>query len=402
MRLVRILNFSLCLCLLLLSVFTSGSSGQITKDEFLKQLTAAATLSESDLASLRSGNILVKVLPSRDKRDVSVFGAVRLQDIQHIDLAGFRAGLSQRNNKSMLGGGAFSAEPGLQDLAALTVDDGDIESMKSCVIGDCDLKLSAAIIQRFRTEIDWSSPDQKGRATELFKSMLIDYARDYLKRGDRALIEYADKKKPVRLADQYRAMMESTTPVRSIAPELLEYLRKFPTAELQGTESRVDWSKVESGLKPIVTLTHNVGYSRQSQDDLFLTFATKQIYATHYVDASLAFTSFLRFGAGESAEAYLAFSSISRSESLGGALGGMARSMVESEALQRAEDLLRRSKIRLEAKTSTAQRSEADEPETGIISRIGQLSRSWTIRILAIIIVAALALWIAFRWKPGK
>lgn len=399
MRFVRILSFSIYPVLLLLIVLTSASLGQLSKDQFLKQI--AASVGDSELTSLQNGNILVKVLPSRDKREVSVLGAVKLRDVRDIDLARFRSGLSQKNNKAVLGGGMLSTEPGLQDLAGFTLDDRDIEKLKICAVGDCDLKLSATMIRRF-TEIDWNSAEQKVRATELFKTLLVDYVRDYLKRGDRALIEYSDKRKPVRLADEYRAIMEGSASIRSFAPELLEFLRKFPANELPGTESRLDWSKVDSGLKPIITLTHSVGYSRRSEDDLFLTIATKQIYASHYIDASLAFTSFFRFGSRESAEEYLLFTSISRSDSLGGALSGMAHAVVEREAVQKAEDLLRNSKARLEAKDPAAQKPADQDSESGIYARIVELGQNLTVRILAVLVLAALALFLAFRWKRGK
>lgn len=399
MRFVRILNFSIYLVLLLIVAFTSASHGQLSKDQFLRQL--APTVAEGELTSLQNGNILVKVLPSRDKREVSVMGVVKLRDVQDIDLARFRAGLSQKNNKAVLGGGILPPEPSLQDLAELTLDDRDVEKLKTCSVGDCDLKLSAPMIRRFNTEIDWNSAEQKVRATELFKTLLIDYVRDYLKRGDRALIEYADKRKPVRLADEYRAITEGSVLVRGLAPELLDYLKKFPTAELPGAESRVDWSKVDSGLKPIITLTHSVGYSRQLQDDLFLTIATKQIYASHYIDASMAFTSLLRFGSGESTEEYLLFTSTSRSDSLGGALSGMAHAVVEREALQKAEELLQNSKMRLEAKAPATQKTADHNNESGIYTKIVELSESLTVRILAVLFIA-LALFLAFRWKRDK
>lgn len=400
MRFVRILNFSICLVLLLLVAFTSVSPGQLSKDQFLRQL--AATVTDGELISLQNGNILVKVLPSRDKREVSVFGAVKLQDVRDIDLTRFRSGLSQKNNKAVLGGGVLSAEPSLQDLAGLTLNDRDIEKLKICAVGDCDLKLSAPMIRRFNTEIDWNSAEHKFRATELFKTLLVDYVRDYLKRGDRALIEYADKRKPVQIADEYRAIAERSALIRSFAPELLEFLRKFPDAELSGTEGRVDWSKVDSGLKPIITLTHSVAYSRRSEDDLFLTIATKQIYASHYIDASLAFTSLLRFGAGDSAEDYLLFTSTSRSDSLGGAFSGMAHAVVEREALQKAEDMLRNSKTRLEAKAPASQNPDDQDPSSDFRARMLELSQSVTAKLFAVLIVAALALFLAYRWKRGK
>ena len=386
----------------LLFVSTPIASAQLSKEKFVRLITDDAALSAGEITTLNNGDFLVKVLKLKDKRKVSVFGAVRLRDVQSIDLAAFREVLSQRDNRALLDGGRLSSPPVLQDLAALTLKDKDIESIKNCIVGKCDLKLSARMIRRFQTEVDWNSAQQEIQATSLFKQMLVEYSNDYSKRGDQALIEYVDQKDPVRLVDEYRVLLEQSVMVHSLAPEFVNYLKKFPALELSGAESRLDWSNVDSGLKPIVTLTHSLGYSRKVNDDLVLTLATKQIYASHYVDASLGFSWFIRLGAGESAETYLIFTSISRSDSLGGVLSGMAHAVVEKEAMEKVEDLLKGAKKRLEMKQGLSTEPVKDVPESWLFSTISSLTQSPIFRILALLIAVGIAGFVLLRSRAGK
>src|ERR1051325_4681593 len=114
--------------------------------------------------------------------------------------------MTQKSSSAILEIGSFSAEPSLNDLAGLTLEAGDIEDLKDCLVGDCQIKLSAPMIERFRKEIDWTRPDYQLAVTNLFKQILTDYVRDYRARGDAALIEYNDKPDEVRLADEERAV----------------------------------------------------------------------------------------------------------------------------------------------------------------------------------------------------
>ncbi|MEQ1606010.1 MAG: hypothetical protein ABL999_14195 [Pyrinomonadaceae bacterium] len=377
-------------------------AGQIGRERFAQLISDNAALTESELSSLQNGETVVKILKAADKREVSVFGVVRLREAGNIDLAAFREALSQKNNKAMLGGGILSTPPVLQDLAGLRLDDKDIRGLANCMVGDCDLKLSTPMIRRFQAEIDWSAVGHEIQASELFKQMLVEYARDYLKSGDKALLEYADHNEPVSLETEYGELLNEAVLIRSFAPEFENYLKKYPAAQLSGVDGRLDWSKVDSGIKPIVTLTHGAGYSRQTNDGLLLALVTKQIYASHYVDASLGFSAFVRFGAGESADAYLIFTSISRSDSLRGRLSGMAHKLVEREALQKASDLLQTTKVRIEAKERASQESVVESPERGFFAKVSDFSQIPAVRVFAILIFAAIIGFAVLRWRAGR
>ena len=64
------------------------------------------------------------------------------------------------------------------------------------LIGDCQIKLSAPMIERFRKEIDWAAPDYQIKVTNLFKEMLVEYIKDYRTRGEAALDRVQRQKRP--------------------------------------------------------------------------------------------------------------------------------------------------------------------------------------------------------------
>ncbi len=105
--------------------------------------------------------------------------------------------------------------PRLLTLRGLPSNPGDIDDLKECIVGNCQIKLSAPMIERFRKEIDWAAPDYQLKVTNLFKEMLVAYIKDYRARGEAALIEYNDKRDSISLANEQRAL-SSAAKVTSI------------------------------------------------------------------------------------------------------------------------------------------------------------------------------------------
>src|SRR5690606_9187816 len=75
-------------------------------------------------------------------------------------------------------------------------------------------------------------------------------------------------------------------------------------------------------------------------DGTLYAIAAKQFYANHYLDSSLAVTYLLRFDGAEGPELFLLFTDRSRSDTLGGMLGGVTRRLVEKEAIDRVASML--------------------------------------------------------------
>lgn len=81
-----------------------------------------------------------------------------------------------------------------------------------------------------------------------------------------------------------------------VAPELQRFLTAYPSQPLDTEEDFLYWSRERLGPKTISTITHAVVY-RPRQPGITL-IATKQVYASGFVDASLGLTVIEDDGAG--------------------------------------------------------------------------------------------------------
>jgi len=379
---------------------TNTTQAQNPVAEFHKILREKAAFDESDFAALEQGQTVVKLHPVQDKREVAVCGVISLQAPGELFLQSFREGMAQKSNPSILEIGLFSSPPTLDDLQTLTIDNRDLEDLKECVVGDCQLKLSAMMIERFHKEVNWEAPDYRIQATQLLKLMLLDYVRDYLARGDAALIEYNDKPKEVRLAEEQRALMAAPSYVNDVLAEFPQQLKGLPRPELLIVENAFVWSKVKFGLKPVIAINHIVIYKREQETGPQILIASKQIYANHYIDSSLALTAYVSIP-GASPGSYLFYENRSRADGLEGLFGKIKRRIVENRAVDSLKAILENKKVKLNAlassQTESAPPAEA-EPSWTRWTFSGVRLFFWLFLIIAFIALLALR---AYNWEGG-
>ena len=90
--------------------------------------------------------------------------------------------------------GRFSSIPQLGDVASLSIDEPDLKRLRECRVEDCDVRLSADVIERVQREIDWHAADASRQATLLImRQLLVDYVARYRQGGTAAAMEYADR-----------------------------------------------------------------------------------------------------------------------------------------------------------------------------------------------------------------
>src|ERR1043166_810236 len=225
------------LCTLLVGLAASTVWGQTSLADFQKSLQEKAPFQAADFAALQLNQPVVRLAPTSNKQEIAVTGLVNIRAGAEEFLRSYRESMTQKTNSAILEIGSFGPEPSINDLAGLTLDAGDIEDLKDCVVGDCQLKLSAPMIERFRNEINWDAPNYQLAVTNLFKQMLFEYVRDYRTRGEAALIEYNDKQDEVRLADEQRALNASSSYVNDVLAH--------GKSDLQLAEDSIVWSKIK-------------------------------------------------------------------------------------------------------------------------------------------------------------
>src|SRR4030095_8897062 len=151
--------------------------------ELRKTLAERAAFGADQIAAVDRGEPVARLIPSNDPREVAVCGVVQIPSDPETALKAFQLSLSLKQN-SILQSGKFTNPPRIEDLASLTLSDDDIADLKTCAVGDCKLRLSAAMIHGFQKSIDWNAIDYKERANHLFRLMIVEYVTTYLQRGE--------------------------------------------------------------------------------------------------------------------------------------------------------------------------------------------------------------------------
>ena len=316
--------------------------------EFQRVLRDKSVFGESDLAALDQGETLIKRLSVRDQRELAMCGIVRLQAPAEMFLQSFRENMTRKSNPAILEINSFGNPPSLDDLQALTIEDRDIEDLRQCVVGDCRLKLPARMIERLQKEVDWEGPNYRIQVTQLLKQMLVDYARDYLARGDAALIQYDDKSKEIRLADEQRELFAASS-YDSLADT--KDVRGLSNTPLALVDNALVWSKIKFGLKPVFAINHIMIYKRAQKVGAEILIISKQLYANHYFDSSLTLTAYLSVP-GPPPKSYLLYEHRSRVDGLEGPFSKLKRGLIEDKAVKSLVSILHQSQVMLNARAS--------------------------------------------------
>ncbi len=308
-----------------------------------------AQLTTDEITALDSGKVVVKALPTASKQETVVIGILRLSDMSFADIAAFRESLAQKRGSERTSGSKFNLPPQIGDLAGLELEKKDLEELQKCVVGRCDMNLSAEAIRRFQTDVDWNTANRSEQAIAMMRQILLEYAVNYLEKGDKALGSYDNSRKPVNLAETHDTLLASSGLANELVPELTAFLKRFPAEPSDGIQNELHWSIVDFGLKPMITLTHTAAYSAPADDGpQMLAIAARQIYASRYLDASLSFSILTHDTDTSGPVSYIIFMDRSRSDALGGLFDGLTRSVVEREASERVQKVLQTARTRLE------------------------------------------------------
>jgi hypothetical protein len=225
-------------------------------------------------------------------------------------------------------------------VAGLSFDGGEIDHLQSCRPGDCDIRIGGAGIEKLRTAIDWSAPDHTEKVNAFVRDTVVRYVREYQEKGNEALVTYNDSDQPVSLKQQWQGIVANSPYFHVYAPELRDYLERYPTVRLPGARDVFYWVKENYGpLKTVISIVHAVIYEPPSKPDQVLV-AQKHIYASHYYDASMAMTSLLAGEESGKPVTYLIYVNRSRGDMLKGGLGGVKRTVARDQAKKNAEQTL--------------------------------------------------------------
>jgi hypothetical protein len=299
--------------------------------------------SAAELDDLQRGQVVKHGLPTRSPGEVAVVGGVRVQAAKAAFFARVRDIARFKSGPEVLQIGRFGNPPSPADLAALTIDKDDFD-VRSCRVGDCDIRLPAEVIRRFASEIDPNAPDAQARGVALFKQLLFEDVAAYLSGGARRLTQYDDGPKPIHPQQEFEGILANMPEIGALMPGLPDHLRHFPSSRLRDAEDFLYWSKEKFGIAPFISVTHVTIVCRSAPTCLM---TTKDVYSSRYLDASVALA--IAADAGGTPEAFdLIYENRTRANALKGSMAGLRRSMAERRARAGLEASLKTVKTQLE------------------------------------------------------
>ena len=271
--------------LLLPSVIGADSPGEPYK--FFREF---AGLNEEQIAAIRSGKAVAKVVESPTPDEVYVFGSVYVEATPESYLKLTSDIDALRKLPSYLAIQSFSDPPQLSDLEGFTLEEQDITELKNCKTGHCQVQLPTGAIEDFQQSINWSAPDVADRVNRLAQRLALQALREYMQGGNTALGAYRDKNHPAAVAETFASLIGELEALPVYLPELNEYLLKYPNAKSDNVQAGFYWEKVNFGLKPTFRIVQKIVYRGASVKEPAYAVAEKQLYASHYFQTALDLT----------------------------------------------------------------------------------------------------------------
>ena len=295
--------------------------------------------------ALMSGAPITKLLDSDASKEVAVFGAVWIdgspaQYVRRVkDIENFERGGTFRITKRI------GDPPKLEDFAQLELPADDVKDLRSCKVGDCELKLGAKALQQLRTEVHWGTPGEKAEAEALFRRRALEYVTEYRQGGNERLAVYRDADDPVFVANEFRSMIERA-PALVPMPDLLRFLLEYPSATLEHSSDFFYWQEAQFGLKPTIRINHLVIQDRPGSTVI----ASKMLYASHYFWTALELRVLVPDPSRGTGFWFVTISR-SRSDGLSGFVGRLIRGRVRNEALKGTLSALKATKAALDTQS---------------------------------------------------
>ena len=291
------------------------------------------------LRELEKGSVIAKTLPA-DGSEIAVFiaGAIDVDPAVFVDAVRDTERLWMSEQVPRVR--RFSSPPRLQDLEHLRLAADDIEAIRRCRPGDCEVKLTAAEMRRLQAT---HSVERE------FRKVVLDRVLEYQATGFRTTGDFHDHAMPVDPLTATSGLLLRSPWLTEDAPRLAAYMEDFPSTKLPGSDSFLYWLETEYAFKPTVRVVHVViGRSAQpsaTAPDVLV--VSRQVYASHYLNGSLSLTALL--GGRNGSRQYLAYATRAHVDGMRGWLSGLRRLLIERGVRRRGAAAFEEQRRRIES-----------------------------------------------------
>ena len=256
--------------------------------QFLQQTIA---LDRNQLMAVSGGRPLAKALETPDRDEIAIFGIVRIDVPRSFYVraaADFRSSLGNPWRTQLA---LFSDPASEADVAPLSVPHPDVDELRRCSPGSCNVKLSSDAMARVRAAMDVDSLGPDAAVNAFFRARLVEYVDAYRAHGDSALVQYDDQPSRTAAARVSARLLSRSPYLYEYAPSLERYLEHYPHDRPPGVHEVLFWSLDDlPNLRRTITVSHALVYEPSDLEGCTFIVA-KLLYAAHYLDGALDLTA---------------------------------------------------------------------------------------------------------------
>ncbi len=277
-----------------------------TNDRLHRLLKNDMAFTAKEFNRFKAGETVTKILETDTQHEVGIFSIAKINVSKELFIRRYQEKGMNLETAAANSWGIIKIPPQIEDLTNITLPKEDIADLKTCTPGNCKVKAPLEAINNIN-QLDANAPDFEESANQLLQLDTVDYLNRYLKGGNRMLVEYSDKKKPVRLTEQFQGLLKASSYLQRYVPELYAYLEEFPNSQLAHAEDIFIWLKEDFNnkkMRPNLSINHMVLYRPQGSDGNPIV-ALKQLYASHYFEASLGLTVVFEDSQGNGTSLYV-------------------------------------------------------------------------------------------------
>ena len=224
-------------------------------EEFLR---AQMQLSPGQVTGIQNGKAFAKILPTSNPSDIFVCGAVYIHAKPAAYLQFMQDMTRRKTVTGYLGAGKFSAPPTVGDLDGLSLERDDIEDLKNCRPGDCELQLPEESMEAARAAIQWNSPDVAEQVTILAKRGIVRLLEGVSPGRRSCSPDLPRQGRSIAARGAVQVASESCRIVSPVLPDLNRYLLHYPDSRPEEAQDLFYWEKVNFGLKPTIRVNHGI------------------------------------------------------------------------------------------------------------------------------------------------
>ena len=235
----------------------------------------------------------MKPLRTDAKQEIAVLAAVRIHASSEFflrminDIEGFRTGWGTTKR--------ISDPPVPEDFEPLVWPEKDFAALRKCRVGQCDLKLGEAGIEQLQGSVDWESPGAGEEARTLLRGLAFRFVTEYHSGGNAALGEVRDKKQPTLISKEFSEIVAHSRYLVTDAPELREYLLRYPQARPPRTTDFLYWTVDEVTFPtPTLRVTHVMIQPLAEGENASTLIASKHIYFSRLFHTGLDILALVR------------------------------------------------------------------------------------------------------------